>query len=179
MHHEHSMWLKKAEEVSSGQRGNKVMHYVKESIEKLNNFISAPSNASGTIETISSPCTALGAEALPHTPPTKACIPLTRCCCCQWFLISCHLKPDFAQSLAKEPPWQGYKQLWRTWVWDQTFSWQLTGAERGWDRQRSCHHQRSVGGQECWGVHKKLHCFVKGLHFSMVLNYLRGTHVTF
>lgn len=68
MYHEHSVWPKKAKELSSEQRGSKVLHYVKQSIEKLNTFVSAPSNASSHTETISIPCTVLGLALLPPSP---------------------------------------------------------------------------------------------------------------
>lgn len=106
MHHEHSVWLKKVKELSSGQKGSRRMHYVKESIEKLNMFVSAPSNASRLTKTISSPCTVLGTKALPHTPPTKAYSLLLNAPAFIGFLISCSLKPEFVHSLEKQPPWQ-------------------------------------------------------------------------
>lgn len=49
MHHEHSMDLKNAKELSRGQRGAEaieVMHCVNENIEKLGIFVSALSSSS-------------------------------------------------------------------------------------------------------------------------------------
>lgn len=85
-----------------------MMYYVKESIEKLNTIVSVSSSASRPVKPISNPCMVLGTESLPHTAPTKACSPLTRCHCFHWFLISCYLKTEFIQSLEKQPPWQGF-----------------------------------------------------------------------
>lgn len=106
MHHEHSMGLKNAKELSRGQRGAEaieVMHCVNENRE-TGYFCLSPFQFLQTIETTSSPRTVLVAEALAHTSSKKVCTHLTPWCCFPWILTSCYVKPEFAQSFEKQAP---------------------------------------------------------------------------